>query len=153
MATRKELIAAVGTRYRVATKAERTSILDEFTALTGFHRKHAIRALTKVPRGERQTRARSRLYDEAVRQALIILWEAADRLCGKRFKALMPILISTMQRHGHVAVDAEVGFRGTQYQAHGLRGDQRARIAVRMQAQKDEPPYRYDESGREMRPR
>ena len=57
MATRKELIAAVGTRYRVATKAEHTSILDEFTALTGFHRKHAIRALTKVPRGERQTRA------------------------------------------------------------------------------------------------
>ena len=36
MATRKELIAAVSARHRVATKAERTSILDEFRALTGF---------------------------------------------------------------------------------------------------------------------
>ena len=42
MATRRELIVAVGVRYRAANKAERRTILDEFTVLTGFHRKHAI---------------------------------------------------------------------------------------------------------------
>ena len=31
-----------------------------------------------------------RTYDEAVRQALIVLWEAADRICGKRLKAVLP---------------------------------------------------------------
>ena len=28
-----------------------------------------------------------RIYSEAVRQALVVLWEAADRICGKRLKA------------------------------------------------------------------
>jgi hypothetical protein len=31
-----------------------------------------------------------RIYDEAVREALVVLWEAADRICGKRLKAILP---------------------------------------------------------------
>jgi predicted component of type VI protein secretion system len=108
MATRKELIAAVGQRYREASKSERTKILDEFAELTKYHRKHAIRVLANVPCEPRQSLARSRLYDEAVRQALIVLWEAADRLCGKRLKALIPMLVDAMERHGHLSLDATV---------------------------------------------
>ena len=37
MATRKELIEAVGARYRASTVAERGAILDEFVAITGYH--------------------------------------------------------------------------------------------------------------------
>jgi hypothetical protein len=32
---------------------------------------------------------RNRVYDEAVRQALVVLWEAGDRVCGKRLKVMM----------------------------------------------------------------
>jgi hypothetical protein len=32
------------------------------------------------------TRGRLKLYDEAVRQALIVFWEASDRICGKRLE-------------------------------------------------------------------
>ena len=46
-----------------------------------------------------------RIYSEAVREALIVLWEAADRICGKRLKAILPGLISAMERNGHLAVD------------------------------------------------
>jgi hypothetical protein len=46
-------------------------------------------------------RPRKRIYDEAVRQALALLWEAADRICGKRLKALLPILIESMERFGN----------------------------------------------------
>src|SRR5207249_2719388 len=46
-----------------------------------------------------------RLYDEAVRQALTVLWEAADRVCGKRLKALIPTLVDAMERHGHLDLD------------------------------------------------
>ena len=105
MATRKELIAAVGRRYREASKTDRTKILDEFAELTQYHRKHAIRVLSSAPRGPRRGLARNRLYDEAVRQALIVLWEAADRLCGKRLKALIPMLVGAMERHGHLSLD------------------------------------------------
>jgi hypothetical protein len=45
MATRDELVVAVGRRYARSDRAERGRILDEFTQLTGFHRKHAARVL------------------------------------------------------------------------------------------------------------
>ena len=53
------------------------------------------------PGQERSRPARDRLYDEAVRQALLVLWEAGDRVCGKRLNALIPVLIGAMERHGH----------------------------------------------------
>ena len=55
-----------------------------------------------------QPRPRKRIYDEAVRQALALLWEAADRICGKRLKALLPVLIESMERHGHLRLDPVV---------------------------------------------
>ncbi|MHB1267859.1 MAG: integrase catalytic domain-containing protein [Acidithiobacillus ferriphilus] len=108
MTTRKELVEAVGARYRAAGRAERAKILDEFVALTGYHRKHANRVLLKVSRPREPAPPRNRLYDEAFRQALIILWEAGDRVCGKRLKALLPILIAAMEKHGHLDLDPMV---------------------------------------------
>ena len=70
MATRKELTEAVAQRYREASKSDKSKILDEFTALTKYHRKHAIRVLGSAPREPYQRPGRNRLYDEAVRQAL-----------------------------------------------------------------------------------
>jgi hypothetical protein len=105
MTTRKELVAALQLRYGSATLDERIRILDEFVALTGYHRKHAIRLLREKPGAAKETRERSRLYDEAVRQAITVLWEAADRVCGKRLKALIPKLVDAMERHGHLDLD------------------------------------------------
>ena len=45
MAARDELVAAIAGRYSQADRTERGRILDEFTAVTGFHRKHAMRLL------------------------------------------------------------------------------------------------------------
>ena len=42
---RNEIIGALRTRYQQASKDEKGMILGEFTAVTGFHRKHAIRLL------------------------------------------------------------------------------------------------------------
>ena len=38
-----------------------------------------------------------RIYDEAVREVVIMVWEAADRICGKRLKAAMPHLVESME--------------------------------------------------------
>src|SRR5450759_2983618 len=45
MATRAELILAIRGRYASAGRPEKAKILGEFVALTGFHRKHAMRLL------------------------------------------------------------------------------------------------------------
>jgi hypothetical protein len=43
-----------------------------------------------------------------VREALIVMWEASDRVCGKRLRALVPILVDSMERHGHLQLAPEV---------------------------------------------
>lgn len=52
-----------------------------------------------------------RIYDEAVKESLIMMWEAADRICGKRLKAIMLELVSALERHGHVHLDPRVRSR------------------------------------------
>ncbi len=112
MATRDELVNAVRERYVRGGRSEKTRILDEFVAVSGFHRKHAMRLLRNdrapvrsVPRPDR------RIYNDAVREALIVMWEASDRICGKRLKALVPILVEAMERHGHLRLTAEIRTR------------------------------------------
>jgi len=76
--------------------------------LTGFHRKHAIRTLNQLPPAKRPARNREHYYDVRVIAELITLWEVSDRLCGKRLKAFIPILIDAMQRHDHYSFDSLV---------------------------------------------
>ena len=80
---RKELVVAVAERYQTSTAAEKRRILDEFVALTGYHRKHAIRVLNGNSAQPATRRGRRCVYDEAVTEGLVVLWEASDRLCGK----------------------------------------------------------------------
>jgi hypothetical protein len=118
IASRKELVQSLGDRYRRAGRKEKSRILDEFVKVTGYHRKHATRLLNQgykaPPDG---TRKGKRIYDDAVREALIVLWETADRICGKRLKAILPNLVEAMERHGHLSLDAEVRGRLLQVSA------------------------------------
>jgi hypothetical protein len=79
-----ELVDAVKHRYMAAPKNGKTRILDEFVALTGYHRKHAIRVLSGKSRESGEApKTSQKIYDEAVKQAMVVLWEAADRICSK----------------------------------------------------------------------
>ena len=89
---KEELLAQIRDRYREPSKKDKSRILDEFIAVSGHHRKHGIRLLGQLGSGEdapRPVRGRH-IYDEAV----IVIWEAADRICGKRLRAALPHLVS-----------------------------------------------------------
>ncbi len=108
-AVRGELANAIRRRYGSATGKEKRRILEEFVAATGYHEKSAIRVLNRQPALKyRQIRQRPSLYDEAARGALIVLWEASDRVCGKRLKALLPILLPALERNGHLKLDETI---------------------------------------------
>jgi hypothetical protein len=108
-AARAELANIIRRRYRSATGKEKRRILDEFVATTGYHHKSAIRVLNgQSATKQRQTRNRRSLYDEAARAALIVLWEASDRVCGKRLRALLPILLPALERNGHLKLDEAI---------------------------------------------
>ena len=97
-------------------------------ALTGYHRKHAIRVLREDVATAKAARTRNRLYDEAVRQALTVLWEAADRVCGKRLKALIPMLVDAMERHGHLDLDPVIKTKVLQVSAATFDRDGSGRV-------------------------
>jgi hypothetical protein len=93
---------------------DRSRILDEFAAVTGYHRKHAIRLLSgsgnrgrDEPGGDLPDPAWSRRcrYGPEVRDALIQLWEVADRVCSKRLQPMIAALLPALERHGRVALD------------------------------------------------
>jgi hypothetical protein len=108
--TRQELIQAVGKRYRTAALEQKTEILNEFVEVTRYHRKYALQLLGQDPHRveAKQPRMSRRIYQEAVREALTLLWEASDRLCGKRLKPLLPVLVEAMEQHGHLQLDPAV---------------------------------------------
>ena len=106
---RDELVGALARRCAVGTRAEKTRILDEFQAVTGFHRKQAM----PVPhscatRCRAEGKACGRIYDDAARDALVVFWEASGRICGKRLKTRMPTLVEAMERHGHPRLGPEI---------------------------------------------
>jgi hypothetical protein len=109
MGTREELVAAIRGRYSVGTRTEKTRILDEFVAITGFHRKHVVKLLRGNGPAEKQdVRRDHRRYGAAVREALVVMWEASDRICGKRLHPLIPLLVNSMEQHGYLSLDAAV---------------------------------------------
>src|SRR6476620_2909867 len=108
LTTRRELIQAIAGRYHSAVRSEKKKILDEFIKVTGLHRTHPSRALKATSGDCSAAPPRSCIYDEAVTGALTIIWEAADRICGKRLKEAIPTFVAAMERCGHLRLDCEV---------------------------------------------
>ena len=106
MGARREVLAAVAERYRWAGRTEKGRILDELCATTGWHRKHAVRALRHGAKGAplvvEASRERKRLYGARIKDAVTALWEASDRVCGKRLVVMMPTLLPALERHGRL---------------------------------------------------
>ncbi|MFW0859803.1 MAG: integrase catalytic domain-containing protein [Dehalococcoidia bacterium] len=83
--------------------------MDEFTQVTGYHRKAAIRLLREGDQLKvKRKRGRSRQYGVPVVDALRVAWEATDRLCSKRLQPFLPELMSILRRHGESTVTPEI---------------------------------------------
>jgi hypothetical protein len=104
-----EYLKAIRGRYLKATKEEKGKILDEFTKVTGIHRKAAIRLLNRVLRDRvTKNKGRKREYDAVVEGNLRDIWEASDRLCSKRLKPFMGEMINKLRSLGELRVNAAV---------------------------------------------
>jgi hypothetical protein len=107
--TKSEILEAIRDRYRISSKAEKGKILHEFKLVTGYHRKHAIRLLRNRPKNEKEPGViGKKVYDQAVKEVLVLIWETADRICGKRLKAVIPTLVGAMERHGHLKLENDL---------------------------------------------
>ncbi|MGH2506011.1 MAG: tyrosine-type recombinase/integrase [Ktedonobacteraceae bacterium] len=67
--------------------------------------------MTLLSRGSKKRegkRQRKRKYDQAVLDALLIVWKAAYRVCSKRLIPFMPVLVEALIRHGHLDISETV---------------------------------------------
>lgn len=113
VASRRELLAAVAPRYRSASRAERSRMLEEFVASTGYHRKYAVTLLNHPvsKTSVRKPRSRPRQYPLAVQQALISCWRAANGICSKRLVPYLPELVAVLERQGELRLEQQTKTR------------------------------------------
>src|SRR3954453_7654976 len=106
MAARREVGSAGIDRSQLAARAGKGRIPDALCATTGWHRKHGVRARRRratVGPGEVEApQERKRRYGATVKDAMTALWEASDRVCGKRLKVMVPTLLPALEQHGRL---------------------------------------------------
>ena len=103
-------LRAAAARYRSLSRTGKQMLLNELQALTGYHRKSLLRRLNQRA-DQQQSSLRGqhrRRYGPEVVEALVPLWEASDRLCGKRLHALLPQLVESLEHHGHLQLEQSV---------------------------------------------
>ena len=105
--SRREYVERIRHRYLEAKRLEKTTILDEFVAVTGLHRKSAIRALRQGYQRREGRRGRKRTYTGAVVEALVKIWRVCGCICGKRLQPFLPEMVLVLERHGELVLDEE----------------------------------------------
>lgn len=110
LVARRELASALADRYQAASKAVKSSILDEFVQSSGFNRKYAIgvlRGATRTypkPSVPAPARKRRRKYGLVVEQSFLNLWRVSGGLCPKRLVPFLPDLLISLERFDEIAL-------------------------------------------------
>jgi len=101
--SRREYLAKIRDRYRHAVRRGKTRILDEFCAICGHHRKHAIRLLRRDGRKGKKKPGRQRRYGPEDIRVLEDIWLNADRPCSSRLVGMLPLWLPFYEnRNGHL---------------------------------------------------
>lgn len=126
MKERKAVTREVAMRYQRASKKQKGIILNEFIALTGYHRTYANWLLKNLGRkvylkirgtqmavtlgGSRKKakRQRTRQYDVLVIGVLRSMWIVSDYLCGKRLASFIKSALSFLERFGEILLDDDM---------------------------------------------
>lgn len=145
----REYAASLRPRYRLASRRDKSRLLDEFCRVTHRDRKVVIRLLRHRPKRARRRAGRPRMYLTTLRPVLEQVWEASDYLCSKRLAPFLPELLETLERHEEVSLAADqrrallrispatidrlLGPVRRQYRRHGLATTSPSLAALRAQ--------------------
>lgn len=104
-------LAQLRKRYAKASKRQKTAILNELVATTGYQRKYASLLLGGQRRGRDPTkpiqRVRRRFYTESDQRAVLWLVELFDDIGSKRLCAAMNTELPHLYRQGHLKVSRQ----------------------------------------------
>jgi len=106
MGERRAVTTEVARRYRKASKGEQGRMLDELSALTGWSRRQARRALHQavsgVPPPSRRLPRRAEVYGKDLQEPLVKVWATLGGICGKRLAPFTAEVVSALERFGEL---------------------------------------------------
>ena len=98
--SRQELLLSLRPQYLGASSGEKKQLLNGLVAATGYNRKYAVTLLSKgISKKQGGKRKRKGKYNQAVVDALLIVWKAAYRICSKRVR---PVLLCCTTSDGMI---------------------------------------------------
>jgi len=101
--SKRELLEEIRPRYLKAKRSEKATILDEFVAVTSYHRKYATRILKHGrPRQSGKKHGFHKIYQGEVVVALEQIWEVCGRICSKRLQPFLPEMVKVLERCGEL---------------------------------------------------
>lgn len=107
--SKREYLIQLKKKYWKARKKDKTQLLNDFCDFTGYDRKYALRLLNNpVPAKWKRYKTRSKIYDQSVIDPLLVLWRAANEICGERFHPFIPILLQKLVEVGEIKVAPEI---------------------------------------------
>ena len=83
---KRQYLNRIRLRYQNASKSAKSTILNEFCLVCGYHRKYAIRLLTKGAIARKRPPGRKRRYGNDLIAHIKELWFAMEQINGKRMK-------------------------------------------------------------------
>src|SRR3990167_981647 len=106
-----ELLEVVRPRYLKANKLEKQKMLDVFTSVTGYHRKHAIRVLKNKVQVQNHLKGKTKTYQTIYRgevvQVLEQIWETYGCICSKRLQPFLPEAIRVLERYKEIKISKD----------------------------------------------
>lgn len=109
--SKRELLEVIRPRYLKANKPEKQTMLDEFTAATGYHRKYAIRVLKSQRQVQNRLKGKGKTYQTVYRgevvEALEQIWEIYGQICSKRLQPILPEAIKVLERCQEITITQE----------------------------------------------
>jgi len=127
MRQKKAITRELKERYNKANKKQKTKILDEFTALTGYNRCYAswilkikkekvIGYMTSegkrlkfvIEKKKKKKRKKPKVYGYDVFLALRKIWMVCDYICGKRLAPFMPEIVKKLEHCKEIDITPNV---------------------------------------------
>ena len=106
--SKRELLEEIRPRYLKSKRSEKETILDEFVAVTSYHRKYATRILKHGrPRQSGKKHGYHKVYQGEVVVALEQIWEICGRICSKRLHPFLPEMVKVLERCGELQLSEQ----------------------------------------------
>ncbi len=103
--SKREYLIELKKKYFKSRKKKKIQLLDDFCVFTGYHRKSALRLINNhLACKWKHYRPRKRYYDQAVVDAMLVLWRACDEVCAERFQPYIPYILEKMIECGELTI-------------------------------------------------